>query len=182
MSSAVGKTSVSVDGMPAPIFFVNDRQINFQVPFETAVGEEATFEVSVDGLRGPSVAVPIAPVSPSVFVLPDGQGAVQNHEGSVESIKRGQFAVVFMTGLGSVEGVIETGEVTPFEPLLPVSTPIEVRIDGQSCDVLFAGLSPGSVALYQINFLVSEAISVGLHELTVLQAGVASNVVLVSVE
>ena len=181
--SALGKTMLTVNGIPAPIFFANFEQINFQVPFEIDLSQPARVEVSIDGFRGPPEFVSVVPVSPGIFILPDGNAAVVNHEGVVGPLERGQFGVVFVTGLGLVEDGLETGVLTPIDKLFRVTTPVEVFIDGVACNVLFAGLTPDFVGLYQVNFEIpSELPDADIYEIVILQGGTQSNTAPVAVD
>jgi uncharacterized protein (TIGR03437 family) len=58
----------------------------------------------------------------------------------------------------------------------------QVSIGGTNAKVLFAGLSPGSVGLYQIDVQIPTGVSTGNVPLVVTQAGVASNTVTVPVQ
>ncbi len=181
--NGLGKTMLTVNGIPAPIFFANFEQINFQVPFEIDLSQPARVEVSIDGFRGPPEFVSVVPVSPGIFTLPDGTAAVVNHEGIVGPLEPGQFGVVFVTGLGLVEDDLETGALTPSDRLFRVTTPVEVFINGVPCNVLFAGLTPDFVGLYQVNFEIpSDLPDADSYEIVILQGGTQSNTAPVAVD
>ena len=50
-----------------------------------------------------------------------------------------------------------------------------LTLDGNTVSVLFAGLTPGFVGLYQVNFQVPPEMTSGNHELLLTQSGTASN-------
>ena len=52
----------------------------------------------------------------------------------------------------------------------------QVTIDGQVAEVVFSGLTPGRVGLYQIRMVVPERMSAGEVEVVVTQGGAKANV------
>jgi len=50
-----------------------------------------------------------------------------------------------------------------------------LTVDGQAADVVFAGLTPGGVGLYQINFIVPANARAGNLDVDITQAGVKAN-------
>ena len=58
--------SVTVNGIPAPLFFISPGQINIQTPFAVQ-GEQATVQVSNNGQTSNAVTVPVANSSPGIF-------------------------------------------------------------------------------------------------------------------
>jgi uncharacterized protein (TIGR03437 family) len=52
-----------------------------------------------------------------------------------------------------------------------------VQVDGQNATVLFAGLTPGGVGLYQINFVVPPSSKTGNLNVVITQGGAEANVV-----
>ena len=59
--------SVTVNGQTSPILYVTPAQVNFQVPWETALGS-ATLTVSVNGGQSNAVSVPVLAAARPVFV------------------------------------------------------------------------------------------------------------------
>ena len=91
--------------------------------------------------------------------------------------------MVFVTGLGLVEDDLETGALTPIDKLFRVTARVEVFINGVPCNVLFAGLTPDFVGLYQVNFEIpSELPDADIYEIVILQGGTQSNTVPVAVD
>jgi uncharacterized protein (TIGR03437 family) len=52
-----------------------------------------------------------------------------------------------------------------------------VLIDGQPATLLWAGLAPGFVGLYQVNAQVPATLTTGTHQLQLVVNGAASNTV-----
>jgi uncharacterized protein (TIGR03437 family) len=77
--------------------------------------------------------------------------------------------------MGATTAEVPSGSGSPGTPLdLAVTQPV-VTVDGQTAAVAFAGLVPGGVGLFQINFVVPSGVGSGSWPLTVTQNGVATN-------
>ena len=90
---------------------------------------------------------------------------------------------MFANGLGRVTDVPASGEAAVSNPLSETTARPEVSIGGAAADVLFAGLAPGFIGLYQVNVRVpagapsGNAVGVSLRI-----GGAESNVVTIAVE
>jgi uncharacterized protein (TIGR03437 family) len=185
-------TSVTFNGVPAPLFFVSPEQINAQVPFEVPVGEGT---VAVQVQKGPLTSnyqsVPYAESSPGVFTHNQGGvgSAVVLHAESflpvsiLDPARPNDYLAIFATGLGAVQPSIESGSAAPsVEPLArTVGTPL-VTIDGIPAEVIYSGLTPGMVGLYQVNIQVPAGIQSGMQTVEINHQGVTSNLSTVPVE
>ena len=67
--------SVAVNGEPARVLFVRDDQVNFLVPGDLAAGTASVTVTSKAGPSAPFTAI-AADVSPAIFVLDNGYGAI----------------------------------------------------------------------------------------------------------
>ena len=193
----LGDTSVSFNGIAAPLFTASAGQINAQVPFEVPMGA-----VSVQIRRGSRVSaaqtVTVAPTSPGIFTLNQqgaGQGAVlisntgifAAPSGSIPGqqarpINRGEFMSLFCSGLGDVTNRPPSGAPPAGGGLsVTIATPT-VTIGGVTTPVSFSGLT-SFVGLYQVNVPVPANAPVGSAVPVVLSiGGVTSNTVTIAVE
>ena len=167
----LANVQVLVNGRPAAVQFVSDAQINFVVPFEVLPGPA---EIVVATLLASSAPVPlrIAAVAPAVFVMPDGFGAVAvAGTGQVTSQRaavQGEIVEVYATGLGSVR-------LNAASVLLETLERPEVTIGGLPATVLFSGLAPGWLGLYQINVQVPAGVPAGVQPLWLAVSGVLAD-------
>ena len=154
----LGGVQVSVNGTPAPVYFVSPTQINAVAPYN-ATGSTAVIVVTVNGTKSNVVSVPLAPTAPGVFSRQSnglGDGAILHPDYTVVSQSNpavpGETVQVFLTGLGAVNPAVADGTAAPAKPLASVVAPVSVYVGGlASPNVSFKGLSPGLASLYQLN-------------------------------
>jgi uncharacterized protein (TIGR03437 family) len=92
-------------------------------------------------------------------------------------LEAGEFAFVYAEGIGPVSNQPATGTGAPSFPLASAQGSVQIRIAGVPCEVPFAGLAPGFVGLYQLNFKVPPGLPSGLQSLVVTAAGLDALVV-----
>jgi uncharacterized protein (TIGR03437 family) len=152
----VSTTSVTFDGIPAPIYYASSTQTSVQVPYGIAQGQTV---MRVTYNTAASVATTLKSGT--------GQAAALNGNLSFNSAAnpatRGQALVLYGTGEGqtsppSVEGV-KVPTVLPL-PQTPLS--VTVTVGGLSAIVQYAGETPGLLSgLFQINVVVPNGAPVG---------------------
>ena len=62
--------------------------------------------------------------------------------------------VLYVVGMGATTPTVPTGQASTGSPLANVALAPTMTLDGESVTPFFAGLTPGFVGLYQINFIV----------------------------
>ena len=178
--------SVNVNGRAAPILYASPGQINFQVPWETATGN-ATVTVSVDGVVSNTITVPVTATAPGIFSFSSGAAIAQNHDYSLNTSSNpehaGSFIIAYLTGSGAVMPAVTDGAATPTTGLyqIPSSVGVSVTIGGQAAPVIFAGLTPGLIALLQLDITVPSGLAAGSYPMVVTIGGQVSNSATVSV-
>ncbi|MBI3698307.1 MAG: hypothetical protein HY238_26155 [Acidobacteria bacterium] len=178
LSTSLGGTSVTFNGTPAPLFVVTAGQINAQLP-AGLTGSTATIVVQRAGAGSSTPrTIQIAPTSPAIFTDPPGgagQGIVvyaldPTVFAAVPSLrlpnarpaKAGDFLTIYTNALGAVNPAVPDGNAAPSSPPLAATTTTPVvTLGGVRCDVLFSGLVPGLVGLYQINIQVPQGVRTG---------------------
>ncbi len=158
----MNSTTVYIDSQPAPLFYVSDGQINFVLP--GTVGPAPPVLVVVrEGLRGPAVTLPLAPAAPFLFLLPSAPAYIIASRPDYSAITpdapahAGDTVVIWATGLGKVQHNPAPGELPNYTSPLADMTALQVTIGGTPLDparILYAGLTPLSAALYQINLVL----------------------------
>ena len=68
----LGGATVTINGIPAPIYATTLGQINVQIPWELAGMSEASVQVTVGGLQSVAQIIQLAHTAPYIFILPNG--------------------------------------------------------------------------------------------------------------
>ena len=117
-------------------------------------------------MPSPPIAFAVAATAPGLFTSDSsgkGQAAALNEDGSLNSTvnpaKPGSIVVLYATGEGQTGPFGVSGKLAidyQPKPLLPVT----VQINGQPCEVLYAGAAPNLIAgLMQVNVRVPQAVT-----------------------
>jgi uncharacterized protein (TIGR03437 family) len=166
--------SVAVNGIPSPVVAVanarGQEQVNFQAPFEIAGSGTATVVVTRAGQSSAPVIVPVLSVQPGIYSLAHNSDFSPVSAG--QPLQRGEFAVLFASGLGAVSNPPQNGIAAPLAPLAVAQADIHVMLGGLPCDVPVAGFAPGILGVYQVNFRVPPNAPPGSHDI-LLTAGAA---------
>lgn len=182
----IGSARVLVNGIEAPLFYVSPVQINAQLPFETPLGT-AQVEVRTAGWISAAEPVNVIPAGPGIFAYGDNHAIVQNLDDySLNSesapAASGSFVSVYMTGQGSVDPFVPTGQPAPGSPLSYAVQPVSVTVGSLLTEPpAFSGLTPGLVGVLQVNFRVPVLLP-GNYPLVVTIGGVQSNAATISVK
>jgi len=181
LSTTLSGVSVSVGGIAAPLYYASNGQINAQLPNELEPGQQYELLAEVNGLYSNPVTINIVAAQPGLASLPDGtviaQDANYNLITAGNPAHAGDVIILYATGMGPTNPPVATGAVAPSSTLAQVVIAPLVSIGGKNAQVQFAGLSPGSVGLYQIDVVIPTGAGTGDVPLVVTQGGVASNTV-----
>jgi len=156
--------TVLVNGLPAPIFSIayanGQDQISFQVPYDTPTGPNAgRVRVLNQDVETANIITDSFTADPGIFMY-QGQYAVAlaasdySLIGPNNTTFPGEILLLYTTGLGPISLRLADGRGAPSNPLAYATLPVDVIVDGIRSKVYFAGLAPGFVGLYQINFEV----------------------------
>jgi uncharacterized protein (TIGR03437 family) len=186
LPTTLNGTSVLVNGAAAPLFYVDKTQINVQMPWIVPGGALATVQVK-NGTAVSNAASMFVPAAgtPGISVYGNNRAVVINQSGAVNSTSDGanvgDEVVVYFTGGGPVNstGKLVSGTPAP-SGLSPVTGANTVTVNGVSAKVVYMGLTPGSIGLYQANFLVP-SVAKGSYPLVISIAGEPSNKPLITV-
>jgi uncharacterized protein (TIGR03437 family) len=94
----------------------------------------------------------------------------------------GEVLSLFATGLGPTVPAVDPGQPFPSSPAATVNSPIEVKVNGNSAEVLGAVGFPGSVEGYQVNFRVPQDATKGVATIQVSAAWIAGTAVGIAVQ
>lgn len=168
LPTTLGGTTVTFDGTAVPINVASLNVLQVQVPNELAGRSSTTIVVQSQGASSGAVTASVVAASPGLYTLGGAGGGQLNavnpngtRNNPQNPVDRGTYIVVFANGLGTTNPAVPTGMRAPSSPLSVASLPITASIGGQPAQVLFAGLSPGFVGLFQLNISVPQNASTG---------------------
>lgn len=171
-------TSVLLGGIPAPLYYLSSTQVNVQVPVELTPGREYQALASLNGAWSVPTSFFIDTVSPGIAVYASGAVIAQDiYYGLINEANPahpGNFVRVYLVGMGATNPAVSTGLPTP-DRLHPALVQPTVSLDGSPVTVSYAGLTPRSVGLYQIDFQVPASARTGNLKLLITQNGVPAN-------
>jgi len=179
LAASLAGVTVTFNGVPAPLFFASQGQINAQAPFETAGQSTASVIARYQGTASAPVSVGIRNARPGIFVVPgSSRGIIANQDGALNSasnpIDRGRVVIIYATGQGVVDPPLDTGQLAPASPLSSAPA-VTVTFGGRPGRVLFGGMTPGFAGLMQVNVEVpSDAPTGNAVPVVVTVAGVSS--------
>ncbi|HUA20693.1 MAG TPA: hypothetical protein VMB25_18220 [Bryobacteraceae bacterium] len=186
LSTTLGGVSVSIGDLAAPLYYASSGQINAQVPMELAANRQYQVIVSANGLRSNAESIHLAAAEPGIAVYADGSAIAQDVSYNLITAQHpahaGDVIILYLTGMGATSPPVPTGVPAPASPLAEAIIQPQVTVDGAPAQLLFAGLSPGSVGLYQVDVQIPPTAQSGDLAIVVNQAGAASNTATIPVQ
>jgi uncharacterized protein (TIGR03437 family) len=166
LATELGGVRVLANDRSLPLFSVAPEEIRLQVPWEisgrtvvTLAGTDSPFE------QRTSITLDVRPAAPSflrdrsglpLIVHEDFRGLVTRDDPA----RPGEVLHLYLTGLGPVTPSVATGEPAPAVPLSTANEPVAVFWQGSlptnmpRPELLFAGLAPGLIGVYQVDVRV----------------------------
>jgi uncharacterized protein (TIGR03437 family) len=194
-------TTVTMDGIAVPLFYVSPGQINFQVPWQLLSSSTATLTVTAPGGTSFSITVNLSAAAPGIFIIntPNSatQGAIQiaNTTTFVAPVgalpgntsrpaTAGDTLSIFCSGLGPVSNTPASGSAAGSgNSMSQLQAAVGVTIGGQSATVSFTGLAPGFVGLYQVSVAFPTGVASGdAVPVVMTTANLSSNTVTIAVQ
>ncbi len=128
-----------------------------EIPTDLPVNRQAVVLVGSNGGYTLPDTISITGVDPGVAAFPNGLLIAQHADFTLvddaHPARPGETLIMYLVGMGATSPGVGTGLQAP-SALASVSTPASVTVGGQPAQVSFAGLTPGGIGLYQINFVV----------------------------
>jgi trimeric autotransporter adhesin len=182
---------IRINGVYAPITFVSDTTVHFQCPasdpgasleivmeYEAATPTLSTGAAATGTVSVAPIVVRMTGATPGLYLIKGSQGAVLisgtgliagppvsslTGEGyPARSVLPGEYLEIYANGLGSTTETLGPGKPAPLDHLIRLSGTVTAIIgDGMRVPVAFAGLTPNSVGLFQINIQVPAGAPVG---------------------
>jgi uncharacterized protein (TIGR03437 family) len=180
LPTALGESCLTVNGIAVPMLFVSAQQINGQLPANA--NGNATMMLYTPGGISNNFYFSISPTAPSIFrsgtAGPEtGLATIyRNDNGQLitptNPIHPGDIIIIYATGMGRTSPFVDSGMAAPALPLPNTVIAASVTLGGVPLNVLYAGLVPGEVGVYQVNASVPSGVPQGMDiPLVVSQAG-----------
>lgn len=159
LPTRMNSTSVLIGGIPAPLYFVSSGQINAQAPFELTPGKQYQVIVNANGALSTPIPLLISGQAPGIASFPAGAIIAQHLDGRLVTddapAAPNEIVVFYVAGMGLTDKNVVTGDASPSTDLAkPLDTPTVTLGNIPVTDILFAGLTPTLVGLYQVDFRV----------------------------
>jgi uncharacterized protein (TIGR03437 family) len=178
-NTALSGVQVMFDGVPAPLLFVRNDQINAIAPYAIFGKTSTQITVQYSGSTSDPLGLRVTDAAPGVFTVDSsgkGAGAIVNQDGTINGpthpAASGTIVSIYATGEGQTNPAGQDGRVISTDlrvSLLPVS----VRIGGVAATVTYAGSAPGLVSgAFQVNVRIPSGVGSGPVPLD-LQVGTA---------
>jgi uncharacterized protein (TIGR03437 family) len=191
-------TAVMIGNTALPLDYVGPSQVNALLPFSLTPNAPVSLTVQRAGTVSVPIDVTIADVGPAIFATNGagtGQGAVVIASSGVlaapvgafpgsQPVSRNDYLAIYCTGLGAVNNTPADGAPAPStNPLATTLATPTVTIGGVPATVLYSGLAPGLVGLYQVNVQVPANAPTGSAvNLAITVGSLTSNTVTVAVQ
>jgi uncharacterized protein (TIGR03437 family) len=170
LGTTLAGASVFMANYMLPLDYASGGLINAVSP--EGINVNTSHQIVV--MRGNTLSVPIAvdigPSDPAIFTYPvtgaPQQGAIVNVANYVVAqpatpVSAGNTLAIFGTGMGTVDQPVMDGAGAPGSPPADTLLTPTVTIGGVPANVIFSGLTPGAVGLYQINVTVPTGVTPG---------------------
>jgi uncharacterized protein (TIGR03437 family) len=175
LPTSLGGSSISFDGIAAPLLYVQSEQINAQVPWEVADRTlTALTSIFPSQPQQTTTLVVVAPSLPGIFHVNNSDGSYNSPSNPAHP---GGLISLYGTGGGSATPPGVTGKFWGLAaPLSSLTLPVSVTVNGENAAVSYAGSAPTlESGIFQINAIVpDDAVPSATGSISVTIGGTAS--------
>lgn len=181
VGTALGGTTVTINGTAAPILYTHADQTNVIVPWGVT-GATASIVVTSGPAASPvtsqTLQVPLAAAAPGVF-MNGGAALAFNQDGTLNSSSNaaaaGSVVVLYASGLGMTDPPLQDGAKSSTLVIAETVAAVTVTIGGKTAVVVYAGSAPGQVAgVMQVEAVVPAGAGTGSVPVVVTAGGQSS--------
>ncbi len=160
LPTEVDNVSMTIDSLPAAVYFVSPAQINVQVPTDSNTGPVPVV-VTYNGQTSAAFTANLMPETPAFFLWSNKYAVATRQDftlvgpttlfaGSTTPAKPGDVVILWGTGFGATTPALSSGQLVPSTQLYSVTDPPKITVGGIQATVYGAALAPGFAGLYQI--------------------------------
>ena len=190
VATTLDGTQVLFDGVPVPVLYTQDGQVNAIAPFALEGKATTLMEVVYNNVKSAGMTLQVAEADsePGLFTADGsgkGQGAILNQDYSINGASNpaaaGSAVMLFGTGGGQTIPASIDGQLNPLSADGKLVLPVTVMIGGQAAQVLYSGPAPALVGgVIQINAVIPDGTPAGNVPIVV-QIGTATTTQTVTV-
>ena len=179
LPEAVNDVAVIFGTKRLPLYYVSAGQINAQIPMDAGADQLLPLVVRSGTSLSVPVRVPIISQQPGLLAYDDSR--LKGHDenfallSATNPARRGRPIVLYLVGMGITSPAVASGAVSPGSPLAALPSQPKVTFAGKAAQILFAGLTPGFVGLYQVNVVVPADVTPGELEVILTQGDSTSS-------
>lgn len=187
LPTTLGGVQVMANGVqPIPLYYVSANLIAGVIPYQTGIPlpmnpsgitGQVTLTVVYNGVTSNGFVVNVTTSTPAVFTTISGTNNIVgikalNSDGTLNTTSNraaaGSYVTLYASGLGPVTpSGFQAGATAPTGTLYTVVGPTFVAIGGESATVLFSGLAPGTISVYQVNVQIPSNVPSGQQPILV---------------
>lgn len=179
--------AVEVDGKRAPVFYVQDNQINIQAPWLMGSGPVSVKVTTGNDNSSASFVVNQQAFSPALFTFNGTSAAARNASTNYSIVaqptvvpggapaKPDDVVVLYGTGFGFTDPVWQPGEFVDTQS--PIKGDLSMTLGGVTLDkanILYSGLSADAPGFYQFNIKLPASVPDGDVPVVISVGGVAT--------
>jgi uncharacterized protein (TIGR03437 family) len=176
LPTSFGGVQVTIGGIPAPLLYVSDTQINAVAPLAIPSATAVQLQLTSNDAPLSNFRLRVDASAPQVFRNPDGSAAAVNQDGSINSAahpaKAGSTVAIWATGTGAFSGVDGLKIAAASQAICSCA------IGGGTdyWNVTYEGTAPGLVTgITQINFQIPAQLNAATVDYFSLSVGLLSS-------
>jgi uncharacterized protein (TIGR03437 family) len=179
LPGALDGVEAIVGGLDAPLYYVSPGQLTAQIPFELAPNQTYPTVLVAGNQYSVPKNIDLVPIALGTVAFADGTLVAQHSDYTLVDATHpahpGESLTIYLVGMGATNPPVKSGNPAPGSPLAMVPSNVVVTVDTQPAAVSFAGLTPGGIGLYQINFAVPPGAKTGNLDVGITQDGIPAN-------
>jgi len=177
LPTTLGGTQLMInDTLAAPLFYASTNLVGAVLPYSAGgsgatIGGTVKVTIIYNGATSNSVVTSVALASPGLFSVNRSDTTNNNWvkainpDGTLNApdnpVAAGRVVTLYAAGLGPVTPAFTAGQVAPTNTLYTTTATTFVSVGGQTGTVLFSGLAPGTIGVYQVNVQIPSTVPSG---------------------
>ncbi|HVW83078.1 MAG TPA: protease pro-enzyme activation domain-containing protein [Bryobacteraceae bacterium] len=173
LPTTLGGVAATINGVPAPLYYVSQGQINLQIPYSISPGTVATLSLTCNGQTATSTFA-VSSAAPGIFTQSKSSMDLTQVPVGYATAARGQTIALYVTGQGAVSPAPAPGDL-PATGTTPVPTQsVSVTAGGVPAATTYVGIPAWAIGLTQINITIPSTAPLGDQTVVVSVGGLPS--------